>query len=744
VNRELLSNYGLAVAYLGISFRAEVPLPSALSGSILHFGDFRLDCARFELCCKGRPVHVERKPMELLILLASREGQLVTRTEIAERLWSSEVFVDTEHGINTAIRKLRHLLHDDPYDPRFVQTVTGMGYRFVAPVVVTSTVVPPLPTEVMSEPALAVTPNSKWTALRWYVGAGVCVALALGWIALYRARHRPPEVRYTRLTDFTDSAVAPALSPDGRMLAFIRGGGTFFTSDQIYVKMLPNGDAKRVTDDVRPKYGLAFSPDGSEIAYTVLESTGFSTYEVSALGGEPHLLLKNAAGLVWLDPQRLLFSEVRTGDGIHLGVVTATATRTDLREIYFPAHERGMAHYSSPSPDRHWALVVEMNGTGDWASCRLVGLQDERSPRPVGPTGACTSAGWSPDSGWMYFAAAVEGQSHIWRQRFPDGTPEQITSGPTEENGVAMEPDGQALITSVGVHESSVWIHDERGERPLSSEGEAAGDLSPPAFNPDASAIYYLLRREEGSGAELWRTLVGSGKSEAVFPGISMTAFDLSRDGKQVVYTTAASDGTTQLWLTPVDQSLSATKLDIPGARGPRFNGRGQILFLATEGNTNYLEQINLDGSHRSRVLPYPVLQFQSVSPNLRWITAVLPKTPEKNLPAVVIIPLDGGNPQRVCESYCNTSWSTDGKFLFVSLEGSSRAGPGRSLAIPVGPDERLPKLSAGGIAPLAGPHVVPGAESVARGGLVPGKDPEHYAWVNTTVHRNLYRISLP
>ncbi len=72
--------------------------------------------------------------MELLILLASREGQLVTRSEIADRLWASEVFVDTEHGINTAIRKLRYVLRDDPHDLQFIQTVVGMGYRFIAPI----------------------------------------------------------------------------------------------------------------------------------------------------------------------------------------------------------------------------------------------------------------------------------------------------------------------------------------------------------------------------------------------------------------------------------------------------------------------------------------------------------------------------------------------------------------------------------------------------------------------------------
>ncbi len=719
-------------------------MPGILSGSILQFGDFELDCGSFELRRKGQSLRVERKPMELLILLVSREGQLVTRPEIAERLWSSEVFVDTEHGINTAIRKLRYLLRDDPDHPQFIQTVIGMGYRFIAPV---SAVAPARPAEAISEPPPAAASPSGWKVLGWYVGAGACAVLAFGGTALYRLQYRQPEIKYTELTDFTDSAVAPALSPDGHLVAFIRGGNAFLTADQIYVKMLPNGEARRVTDDDRQKYGLTFSPDGSEIAYTVLEGSGFSTYEVSALGGEPHLLLRNAAGLEWLDSQHLVFSEIQSG--IHMGVVTATVTRADLREVYLPAHERGMAHYTSPSPDRRWALIVEMNGNGDWAPCRLVALEvsDPTSlapPRLVGPAGACTAAAWSPNGKWMYFTATVAGQSHIWRQHFPDGEPEQITFGPTEEDGLAVERDGRALITSLGVHESAIWIHSGGSERPLSSEGEVADQLSPPVFNPDASILYYLLRRGDDSGAELWRTVVDSGNSEAVFSGISMTAFDLSPDGKQVVYTTAAPDGTTQLWMAPMDRSSPAIKLNISGARSPHFGSRGQILFLHSEGNTNYLEQVNVDGSHHSRMFTYPILEFQGVSPSRRWIAAAVSSTPAKNLPAIVEIPLDGREPRRICSSYCTPKWSTDGKFLFVPVEDSSRTGPGRTLAIPVGPGESLPDLPAGGIPPLAPPSVVHGAESVSRAWLVPGKDPDHYAWVKTTVHRNLYRISLP
>ncbi len=702
-----------------------------------EFGDFRLDCGRFELLRNDHAIRLERKPMELLILLLASDGQLVTRTEIAGHLWSSEVFVDTEHGINTAIRKIRQVLGDDPENPRFVQTVTGKGYRFAAPVSrISAAESPPNPA------VLAPFPSQRKPVV-WYIAGAACVLFAIASMAFYRSQHRPPEITYTQLTDFTDSAVEPALSPDGRMVAFIRGSETFLSADQIYVKMLPDGEAKRLTNDSRPKYGLAFSPDGSEIAYTALEPPVFSTYVVPVLGGESYLLLKNAAGLVWLDRHQLLYSQVRSG--IHLGVVTSTETRAGLREIYFPAHERGMAHYSYPSPDHHWALVVEMNGNGEWAPCRLVSLDGRGPSRSIGPTGACTSAGWSPDGSWMYFAASVEGSSHLWRQRFPDGPPEQITFGPTEEHGLAVEPSGHSLITSVGVHGSAIWIHDPEGDRPLSSEGEVVNSLSPPSFSPDGTMIYYLLRREpEGSGAELWRTWVESGKSEAVFPGISMIAYDVSPDGNEVLYATAAAGGTTQMWLAPMDRGSPASRVGDSGGTSPHFGERGRILFQQTEGNSNYLEQMNQDGSNRSKVVSYPISDIQAVSPARRWVIAAIPKPPEGNGPAIMAIPMDGGPPQRICTSYCFASWSTNGKFLFIPVESSSRTSPGRSLAIPLGQGESLPDLPPGGIAPLAEPSVVKGAQSVPREDMVPGVDTEHFAYVNTTVHRNLYRISLP
>jgi TolB-like protein/DNA-binding winged helix-turn-helix (wHTH) protein len=102
---------------------------------IARFAEFELDGGRYELRRGDRVLKLEGIPMELLTLLVESNGQLVTRDQIIERIWGKGVFLDTEHGINTAIRKIRLALGDNPEQPRFVQTVTGKGYRFITPTI---------------------------------------------------------------------------------------------------------------------------------------------------------------------------------------------------------------------------------------------------------------------------------------------------------------------------------------------------------------------------------------------------------------------------------------------------------------------------------------------------------------------------------------------------------------------------------------------------------------------------------
>ena len=262
--------------------------------------------------------------------------------------------------------------------------------------------------------------------------------MSLLWLRSLKPGSRGPAAptEYVQLTNFNDSALAPALSPDGRMLTFIRGGsfGASAPRGQVYVKILPKGEPVQLTRDESQKEQPAFSPDGSRIVYTeVTNGFKWDSWQVPVLGGAPQPFLANASGLVWTDDEHVLYSEIK--EGVHMGLAASTENQTGKRQIYLPPGEGSMAHRSSLSPDHKSLLVAEMDGTG-WLPCRLLPFDGSSPGRRVGPQeGQCTTAAWSPDGRWMYFSSSAGGGFHVWRQKYPDGVPEQITFGPTEQEG---------------------------------------------------------------------------------------------------------------------------------------------------------------------------------------------------------------------------------------------------------------------------------------------------------------------
>jgi eukaryotic-like serine/threonine-protein kinase len=224
------------------------------------------------------------------------------------------------------------------------------------------------------------------------VGAVALIAAAGIAVQHWRKPPAPPRSEWVQITNLPDSVTQPALSPDGRMLTFIRGPSTFVTSGQVYVKMLPSGDPAQLTHDDLRKLSPAFSPDGSRIAYSVVGGI-WDTWVVPVLGGEPRVWLPNASGLVWIDKSKLLFSEIKD-KALHMAIVTSEESRAGARDLYV---ERAMAHRSYPSPDRKSMLLVEMNERGAFGPCRLLPLDGSSPGRQVGPPGAaCTVAAWSP------------------------------------------------------------------------------------------------------------------------------------------------------------------------------------------------------------------------------------------------------------------------------------------------------------------------------------------------------------
>ena len=108
--------------------------PFGLQHSIRFGEDFELDLRPRRLRRGSHVLKLERIPLEILILLLEHRGEIVNRDEIVARVWGKDVFLDTDNSIRGAIRKVRRALKDDPETPRFIQTVTGRGYRFIAPI----------------------------------------------------------------------------------------------------------------------------------------------------------------------------------------------------------------------------------------------------------------------------------------------------------------------------------------------------------------------------------------------------------------------------------------------------------------------------------------------------------------------------------------------------------------------------------------------------------------------------------
>jgi len=150
-----------------------------------QFEGFQLDVACYELRRNGHVLKLEKIPMELLILLISRRGELVSREEIIAKLWGQDVFIETEHGINTAVRKIRQTLGDDPERPRFVQTVVGKGYRFVGPIdlvdAAPAVASPSAPVSVIEEGTGRSRPK---TIPRWVVKASAAALILVGAAAI--------------------------------------------------------------------------------------------------------------------------------------------------------------------------------------------------------------------------------------------------------------------------------------------------------------------------------------------------------------------------------------------------------------------------------------------------------------------------------------------------------------------------------------------------------------------------------
>jgi eukaryotic-like serine/threonine-protein kinase len=596
-----------------------------------------------------------------------------------------------------------------------------------------------------SAPVSAILQPGARSTYIWAIGGALLVLLVAVVAATLSLRSRHVVMdrsAWIQLTNLPDAVNQPALSPDGRMLTFIRGPNTFIGAGEVYVKMLPSGEPVELTHDGSRKMSPMFSPDGSRIAYTVLAPNNtWDTWIVSVLGGKPRLWMPNAAALTWIDNERLLFSEIKQGQ--HMAIVTSTESRADSRDVYVPTGENAMAHRSYVSPDHKWILVVEMDERGSWTPCHVLPLENSSNRRTVGPTAApCTSAAWSPDGSWMYLTANTGDGYHIWRQRFPDGQPQQLTSGPTEEEGIAVAPDGQSLIMAGGLRQRPIWFHDISGDRQISFEGYA---YWPQLYLTDRKVCYRngAWRSRSEARSEIWSTDLDSGATARLVQGFHLNTYHLSKEGK-LVFSALDAQGKSRLWLAQLDRRLSPHQIAALDGDWPVFGPNAQVFFVGVENNNNFLFAVGEDGSGLVKISPDPISEINNISPDGKWIAGYGQKPGEVGS-VEFAYPTAGGPRVPLCSPPCLVGWSTDGKFMYFSVASGwmNHGGSGRTYVLPTLPSTMFPAIPPGGFKSPEQIAGVPGVRTIDAADVNLGPTPDVYTFSREVIQRNLYRVSL-
>jgi len=450
-------------------------------------------------------------------------------------------------------------------------------------------------------------------------------------------------------------------------------------------------------------------------------------------------MLRGAVSL-WLGPESRVYETPWTGRNVQMGIVTSTESRGGHRVIYMPP-EAGMAHRSYLSPDRKHVVVAGEMTYYSWLPCRLVPYDGTSPGKLVGPVRSqCTEAAWSPDGVWMYFTANTGSGFHIWRQRFPDGTASQVTSGVTEEEGIGFAPDGRSFVTSVGTRQSTVWIHDSRGDRQVTSEGY--GLL--PTVSPDGRKLYYLMKAAAAGSfvsGSLWVADLETGRRHQLLPDFLMKHYDISADGERAVFVAAGDTEQSPVWVAALDGRSAPRRLVEKDGLQAFFSAVGEVTFGAKENGAHFLYRVKEDGSDLQKVSQ--IFNIYSVSPDGQWAMGWGPPN------ALVAYPLAGGSPRPICRSCVQAgtfesspwaspvSWSRDGKFMYLQFNQST-------YAIPLRPREVLPPIPDGGFRSEEEVSALPGASVSGPRGVFSGLNPSTYVFTKVATQRNIYRMPVP
>jgi len=211
-------------------------------------------------------------------------------------------------------------------------------------------------------------------------------------------------------------------------------------------------------------------------------------------------------------------------------------------------------------------------------------------------------------------------------------------------------------------------------------------------------------------------------------------------DEKQVLFTQQPGGQPSQLWIAATDRSAPPRQIG-SGLSAPHFGPKGDVYFLMAEGHALYAGVLADDGIGLQKALPGPIVKLGNISPDRRFIV-VTAEVPHVALPPTRLVPLDASAAMTLCDLLCQPVWSPDGRYLSLQIADSKNPNA-RTAIIPLPPGKVLPRLTPELVHDVSGWAKMQGVKVVDGINIAPGLNPSTYAYIQPSVHANLYRIPL-
>ena len=594
-----------------------------------RFDSFHVDLSSGELFRSGVRVPIQDQPLQVLRLLLEAEGKVVTREQLRAALWPENTFVDFEHGVNTAVKKLRQALEDSPESPKFVETLPKVGYRFLVPVEwVADTsgksalprvvpIAPPRPTAVPSFAASEkVHRSAPWRFRFALLIVGLVITAAIGGYLLRpRPQMQPDKLTVVPFTTFPGFEIGPSFSPDGNQIVFAWFGYEKEYQFDLYIKQVGQERVMQLTHHPATFLGSAWSPDGRFIAF------------MRQVDGDPD------------------------ASGIYL-ISTLGGSERKLASITtYGSYEPIAVNWSA---DGKWLAFAK----GSLPATKASALSD-RAPSKSPPEHYNTP---------VHFSTHLLNVETTEERALPDPSPDCVnTFGPT------FSPDGKYLASVCVLTEgvAKIYVQTPDGQQAREVARAWASDFTGVAWAADSQSLLY------STDHHLWRVSLAGGRPEKLLFAQDVESVAVSRTGNRLAY--AQVRHINNIWRLelaseakpagPATKFISSSR----GDGGSRISPDGRYIAFQSWRSGNLEDWMcDRDGSNPLQLTFFggPQIGTPSWSPDSRRIVFDLRASGNTEL---YIVNVDGGPPKRFPTGTANASnpfWSADGHWIYFNTDG--------------------------------------------------------------------------